>query len=112
MTHLDLSDVVLRLLERCDIEDNNPPQRRFLYTAEIRHLLGVGDPPSYDGLTAVVNEQLCGDEHYRDGDNQPLHCNRTVDPQPDGRRHRGEHRYRDDTFGYSWPNRPKASERT
>lgn len=54
MTHLDLSDVVLRLLERCDIEDNNPPERRFLYTSEIRQLLGVDDCPDYSALADKV----------------------------------------------------------
>lgn len=50
-------------------------------------------------------DELCGDKHYRDDDPQPLQCNRPVNPQPDGRRHRGEHRYRSEHFGWSWPNR-------
>lgn len=44
------------LLERCDREDANAaPDRRFLYTSEIRWLLGVGPGPDYSKLEKLVN---------------------------------------------------------
>lgn len=45
-----------RLLEQYDREDkHNPPDRRFLYTSEIRYLLGVGPGPDYSELEKLVN---------------------------------------------------------
>lgn len=61
-------------------------------------------------MNAKADVELCGDEHHRDGDNHSLRCNRPIEPQQDDRRHRGDHWYRDDTFGWSWPNpKQKAS---
>lgn len=54
MTTLD--EGLRRLLEQCDKEDRNPPGRRFLYTAEIRMLLGVGPGPDYRALSEAVGE--------------------------------------------------------
>ncbi len=50
-----LDEGLRRLLEQCDKEDTNPnPDRRFLYTCEIRMLLGLGPGPDYGALEKVV----------------------------------------------------------
>lgn len=51
---MTLEEGVARLLEQCDREDQGPAERRYLYTAEIRYLLGVGEPPSYEQLKKAI----------------------------------------------------------
>lgn len=48
------------LLARCELEDSNPPERRFLYTNEIRQLLGVQprDPDPYRALAEAIRQEL------------------------------------------------------
>lgn len=54
---MTLDEGIRRLLEQCDKEDkNNRPERRFLYTSEIRHLLGVGPGPDYSGLADAIDK--------------------------------------------------------
>jgi hypothetical protein len=50
------------LLARCEKEDNNPPSHRFLYTAEIRRILGVEpqDPDHYRDLAQAIDAELKG----------------------------------------------------
>lgn len=50
--------------------------------------------------------ELCGDETWLDSHHNAVMCNRVADPQPDGRRHRGRHWCRTETWGYAWNNRP------
>lgn len=47
---------VRTLLDQCEREDTNPdPGRRFLYTSEIRKLLGVGFGPDYSELAREID---------------------------------------------------------
>lgn len=54
-----------------------------------------------------VMTELCNDAYYRKGGSIPLLCNRVVDLQPDGRRHRGNHWFRSPHFGWEWSNKPR-----
>lgn len=54
---MTLDEGIRRLLEQCDREDTNPnPKDRYLYTDEIRYLLGVGPGPDYSALEKAVNK--------------------------------------------------------
>lgn len=58
---IPLEQAIARLLERCDTEDANPdPRMRYLYTDEIRYLLGIGDPPHYGDLREAIRRQELG----------------------------------------------------
>lgn len=54
----DLNAGVLRLLEQCDREDENAENKRYLFTSEIRYLLGVGPAPTYDGLRRALKDAV------------------------------------------------------
>jgi hypothetical protein len=55
---MTLDEGVARLLEQCDREDANTSERRFLYTSEIRMLLGVGPGPDWSGLKSQVDNAI------------------------------------------------------
>lgn len=51
----DLIAGVLRLLEQCDREDTNPEGgQRFLYTREIRNLLGLPADQTHEQLAELL----------------------------------------------------------
>jgi hypothetical protein len=48
---------VRALLEQCEREDNSsPPERRFLYTDEIRRLLGFAFRVDYSDLERAISQ--------------------------------------------------------
>lgn len=54
-----LDEGIRRLLEQCDREDTNPnPKDRYLYTSEIRVLLGVGPGPDYSTLLKAIEDAV------------------------------------------------------
>lgn len=52
---------VRSLLEQCEREDTNLPDRRFLFTEEIRRLLGLGFGPDFSKLAEAIEEDQRGE---------------------------------------------------